>query len=223
MARTGSRGNHDSNLALGRMFFKVGDEGGGGVAEILLEGFCEFARDADGAEGASDIECGECFEDSVRGLEVNAGLASFSSGGEFIGTAATFDRQESAEKKPVAREAGTHEGCEHGRWPWEHADSESAFDASADEPVAGVGNARHSSIRDEGDMGSASYPVCDILAPKGFVVSVQAEEGLFYAKVLQKQSTVPGILGSDEVSGFENFNGAKGNILPIADRCGNDA
>lgn len=223
MARTGSRGYHDGDLALGRMFFKVGDEGGGGVAEILLEGFCEFARDADGSVRASDIECGECFEDSVRGLEVDAGLASLSSSGEFISTAATFDRQESAEKKPVAREAGTHKGCEDGRWPWEHADGESAFDTSADEPVAGVGNARHSSICDEGDMGSASYPICDILAPEGFVVSVQAEEGFFYAKVLQKQSAMPRILGGDEVGGLENFNSAEGDILPIADGCGNDA
>lgn len=205
------------------MFFKVGDEGGGGVAEILLEGFGEFARDADGAVGADRIECGECFEYSVRGLEVDAGLASCGGSLEFGGSAATFHGEETSEKKPVAREARTHKGGKNGGGAWEHAHSESSFDTRADEPVAGVRNARHSSIRDERDMGSASYPICDILAPEGFVVSVQAEEGLLYAEMLKKKPAVPCVLGGDEVGGFENLDGAKGDILPIADGCGNDA
>ena len=223
MALTGPRGNHDSDFTFGRVFFKVGYKGGGCIAEILLEGFGELACDANGALRADRIEGGECFEDTVRGFEVDAGLASCGGGLEFGGAAPAFDRQESAEKKPVAREARTHEGGEDGRWPREHADSESSLDTSADEPVAGVGDAGHSGIRDQSDMASACNAICDILAAEGFIVSVQAEEGFLYAEMLQKKPTVSRVLGGDEVGGPENLDGAKGDILPIADGRGNDA
>jgi hypothetical protein len=72
-------------------------------------------------------------------------------------------------------------------------------------------------------MASACNAVCDILAAEGFVVSMQAEEGFLYAEMLQKKPAVPRVLGGDEVGGFENLDGAKGDILPIADGCGNDA
>ena len=223
LAHTGSRGNHDGHLPLGRIFFKVGDEGGGRVAEVLLESFSEFARDANRAVGASGVQGCECFKNSVRGLEVDAGLGSRGSGSEFVGTAAAFDRQETAEIKTVAWEARPHEGGENGRWTWEHAHGESSFDASADEPVAWVGDTGHAGIRDESDMGSPCDAVCNILGAEGFVVSVQAEEWLFNAKMLEEKSAVPRILGSDEVGGLEDLDGTQGDILPIADGGGNDA
>lgn len=201
----------------------MGDEGGGRVAEVLLKGFREFACDADSPAGASGVQGCECFQNSVRGFEVDAGLGSCGSGGEFVSTAAAFDRQETAEKKTVAREARPHEGGENGRWTWEHAHGESSFDTSADEPVAWVGDTGHAGIRDESDMGSACDTVCDVLGAEGFVVSVQAKEWLFDAEMLEEKSAVPRILGSDEVGGLEDLDGTQGDVLPIADGGGNDA
>ena len=100
-----TRGNHQRDLAFWRMFFKVGDEGGWCLSAVFFEGFCEFAGDAHGAPGADRIEGGECFKYAMRRFEVDACLISRNCGGEFIGAATAFDRQESAEEKTVAWEA----------------------------------------------------------------------------------------------------------------------
>ena len=189
------------------MFFKVGNEGCGSVAEILLEGFCEFARDTDTAAGADGIEGGKCFEYSVRGLKVDACFTSLGCGLEFVGTTTTFHRQETSEKKTVAWKARTNERGENGRGTGKHADGQATFDTSPDESIAGIRYAWHASICDECNVCASGDAVCDILATKGFVVTVEAEEWFFYTKMLQEKSAVPSILRRDEIGGIQDIQG----------------
>lgn len=72
-------------------------------------------------------------------------------------------------------------------------------------------------------MRALSNAIGDIFAAEGFVVSVQAEEGLLDAEVLEEKSAVPRVFGGDQVGGFQDFNGAQCDVLTISDGCGNDA
>lgn len=96
-------------------------------------------------------------------------------------------------------------------------------DASADEAMTGIGDARHSGIGDECDVDSAGEAGDEIIDACGLVVLVEANEGFFDAKVLEEESAVARILCGNEVGGAERLDGAEGDILPVADRSGNDA
>ena len=72
-------------------------------------------------------------------------------------------------------------------------------------------------------MRALSYAVGDIFAAEGFVVSVQAQEGLFDAEVLEEKPAVPRVFGGDQVGGFQDFNGPQCDVLAVSDGCGNNA
>jgi hypothetical protein len=101
-AFSGFRGYEERDLAFGRVFLKMGEKFGRGAAAEFLEGFGEFSRDADRAIGDDFHEGGEGFFQPVRRLEKNGGFVAGRGFGEFAGATSTFDREESAEEKPVA-------------------------------------------------------------------------------------------------------------------------
>lgn len=201
----------------------MGEKFGRGAAAEFLKGFGEFTRDADGSAGDDFHESDEGFFQPMGRLEKNSGFIAGRGLGEFAGAASAFDRKESAEEKPVARKARSDEGREDGGGARQNRDGQAALDAGLDEAVAGIGNARHAGIGDQGDMGTLGDAVGEFPAAGGFIVAVEADEGFFDAEVLEKQSAVAGILGGDEIGGLESFNRAEGYVLTVADGGWNDA
>ena len=196
--------------------------GGGSPAEFL-EGFGEFAGDADLSLGRNLHEGGERFFDAVRGLEKNRRFVALGGGGEFSGAASAFHRQKSPEEKAVAGKSRAHQRGEDGGGAWQHGDGQGAVDAGSDEAVAGIGNSRHPGIRDECDVEPLGDAVGEFAATRGFVVAVQADERFFYAEMLEEESAVAGILGGDEVGCAKRFDRTECDILTVADGGGNDA
>ena len=105
MAFSGLRSNEQRDLALGRVFLKMGEKVGRGSTAEFLECFGEFTRDANGAVWANLHEGREGFFQTVWRFKKNSGFVASRGFSEFASTASTFDREKSPEKKPVAGKA----------------------------------------------------------------------------------------------------------------------
>jgi hypothetical protein len=169
------------------------------------------------------VEDVEGADDAMGGLEIDAGFGALRSAEELSGAASAFDREKAAVVKAVAWKARADEGGEDGGGAGKNGEWEAVGDAGTDEAMAGVGDARHAGIGNEGDVDSAGEAGDEIVNACGFVVLVEANEGFFDAEVLEEKSAVAGVLCGDEVGGAESLYGSEGDILPVADRSGNDA
>ena len=215
--------NEERDLAFGRVFLKMNEKFGGSSPAEFLEGFGEFSRHAHRATGA-DLQKGrEGFFEPMGRLEKNGGFISVGGFGEFAGAATAFHRQKSSEEKPVAGKPRADESSRDGGGARQNNDRKVALDAGFDQAVAGIGNARHSGVGDQSDMGASGNAVGQFSAAGGLIVPVQAYEWLFNTEMLEEQTAVARVLGGDKISGFQRLHGTESDVLAVADGCWNDA
>jgi hypothetical protein len=216
-------GEEEGDFAFRGMGLIVGKDLGGGASAEFFEGFCEFAGDADQAVGADFDEGGQGFFEAVGRFEEDGGFGAGGGFGEFAGAASAFNREKAAEEKAVAGKPGTDQRDGDGGGSGQDGDGQAAVEAGFDEAVAGIRDAGHAGVGDQGDVEAAGDALGEFGAAGGFVVAVQADEGFFDLEMLEEEPAVAGVLGGDKVRGAEGVNGAEGDVAAVADGGGDDA
>lgn len=152
----------------------------------------------------------------MGGFEEDGGAIAVSGFLKFAFALAAFDGEEASEEERIGVEARADEGCEDCAWPRDEGVREAAFDAQAQKSVAWIGDAWHSGIGNEGDMFSGLEIEDEFGGAFGLVVGVVGDEGFRDAEMFEEDGGVPGVLGGDDVGGFECLDGPVGDVAEIA-------
>jgi hypothetical protein len=190
---------------------------GGGAAEELFVHFGEFAGEDDGPVAEDGVDIGKGFDDPVGRFVKDERCRG--AGPRFEGLAALswFGREEAAEDEGVRREAGGAEGGEDGGWAGKGDDGDAFGGGGGDEAKSRVRDERGTSIADERNAFAGAKGVQEFVAAFAFVVFVIADERFGDAVVIEKFSTVAGVLAGDTVNlVFQNTEGPDGDVLQVA-------
>ena len=167
----GGRADHQDDLAL-----DVAAEAPRQLAERaardLLVHLRQLAADGGGAVGGERGQRRQRLADPARGLEGDDGLGRAQHPLHLAGAA----RQEALEAPAVGRQPGGDQRHRHHRGAGQDGDLEVAFDAAADQLVAGVGDRRHAGVGDEGDDVAALDPLRQLGRPRRFVALVVGDQ-----------------------------------------------
>lgn len=157
------------------------------------------------------------------GFEEEVGFAGCEGVGEGGAAFAGFDGEEAAEVEGVAGEAGADECGDDGGGAGEDFQRGVGLDAGLDEAVSWVGDAGHAGIGDDGDGFTGAGCGSEFGCAPGFVVFVKGDEGFAGDAVVGEEGAgVAGVFAGDAVGGFEDLDGAQGEVGEIADGCGDD-
>lgn len=209
--------DEQDDFAFGGMLGEVGEEFGGSAAVVGLEFFRKLTGDADAGEGLELAEDFQGGDQAVRGLEKQVGVAGIERGLEALAAFALFHGEKSAKREGVARKARADEGIEHGGGPREDLIGDGFLDAALDETVAGIRNARHAGIGDDGDVFAVADAIEQLGDAADLIVLVQGDERLLDAVVLEQWRGMAGVLAGDAVGIAEGLQGAQGDVIPMAD------
>ena len=215
-------GDEEDDFAFDGFGGVVSEEIWGEADAIFFELFAEFAGDADFLLGEELGADGEGFEEAVRGFEEDAGDLAVGRGAEVAFSAAAFDGEEATVEELFGGEAAPDQGGEDGAGAWENRVGEAAFDAGAEEAVAGVADSGHAGIGDEGDLFAIGEVFEEFGGASGFVVFVVTDEGFGDFEVAEEIARMTGIFAGDEIGILQRLDGAKGDISEVTDRSGDE-
>lgn len=215
--------DEEDDFAFWGVGLEVGEDFGGGAAVIGFEFFGEFAGDAGFGVGGDFGEDFEGSEEAVWGFEEEVGFAGGEGVGEGGAAFAGFDGEEAAEVEGVAGEAGADECGDDGGGSGEDFEWGIGLDAGLDEAVSWVGDAGHAGIGDDGDGFTCAGGGGEFGGAAGFVVFVKGDEGFAGDAVVGEEGAgVAGVFAGDAVGGFEDLDGAQGEVGEVADGGGDD-
>ena len=136
---------------------------------------------------------------------------------------AGFDGEEAAEAEGVAGETGADQRGDHRGRAGQDFEGRAGFDAGLHEAVAGVRDAGHAGIADDGDGFTGAGGGDEFGRAAGFVVLVQGDERFAGDAVMGEQRRgMAGVLAGDAVGGFQDFHGTQRDVAEVADGRGND-
>jgi hypothetical protein len=205
------------------MRFEVGEHLVRGAAVVGLEFLRQLAGDADTRGGIDIIQDLQGGDDSVRGFEEDAGFAGFEGGGEGAAALAGFHGKEAAEAEGVAGKTGADERGDDGGGAGQDFEGRVGFEAGLDEAVAGVRDAGHAGIADDGDGFPGACGGDKFGRAAGFVVLVERNERLAgNAVVGEQRGGVARVLAGDAIGGFQDLEGAQGDVAEVPDGGGDD-
>ena len=141
------RSDQQGDLSFRRMFLVMSNKLCGRSSPIFFKGLCELPRNTNLPFRTAPPQGLKCAQNAVRRLEVDTRAVTLGSSRDLCRTASALDRKKSAEKEPVARKPRSDKRCCNRRRPREHGDRKAALDTRTDQPMAGIGNSRHSGIR----------------------------------------------------------------------------
>ena len=117
----------------------------------------------------------------------------------------------------MARKARADEGIEHGGGTGEDLIGDGFLDTALDETVAGIRNAGHSCIGDDGDVFAVAHALEELGNAADLVVLVERDERFLDAVVLEQWRGMAGVLAGDAVGLEQGLQGAQGDVIPMAD------
>jgi hypothetical protein len=168
---------------------------------------------------AENLDCiHDTFGNAVRGFVENDGAVldakAFESTVAFPGAS----REKADKEKLFVGKAGGGEGSEkRGRAGYRDYRNLVA-ETKRHEAVTGIGNQGHSRVTDEGNLGALFQGNQEFRRARHFVVLVIADQGLVDIVVSEKFLGVAGVFASDLIGFLQNAQGAKSNVLEVADR-----
>ena len=147
----------------------------------------------------------EGLEQSVRGLEEDAGLAAGGGGEEVALAAAALHGQEAAVVKAFGRKAAADERGEHGAGAGHNGVGEPAFLAGAEQAVAGVADAGQARVGDDRDVFSGGELFDQLRGAARFIVLMITDERLADLEVPQQMAEVSRVFAGDQIDAFQDF------------------
>src|SRR3954467_8528679 len=140
----------------------------------------------------------------MGGLEENARLPPFRGGAQFPFALAAFDRQESAEREGVGEKSGADESANDGGRPRQNSQWDLTFDAFANEPAAGIGQARCACVGDQCNVVTGGEPLQQLCRAHRFIMFVITHEWLLYSVMLEQDAGMSCVLSSDNMDGLKH-------------------
>ena len=151
--RGGAATDHQREFAARWVLPQVGERGGGGATEDLLELLGQLAAERDWAIGAERRDqVTEGGDDPVGRFEYQQRRVGVEMRGEQLLPGGAGSRQEAAEAEAVAGEARCNQGGHDRGRAGDGHDLVAGGEGVADEGKPGIGDAGGASIGDEGDV-----------------------------------------------------------------------
>ena len=135
---------------------------------------------------------------------------------------AGFLRQESEELEIAGGQAGGDEGAESGIGAGDGNDGDAGGDGFGDEPGAGIADAGHACIGDDGDESAVLQRGDQLGGTITLVVLMEADGRCGDGEVVEELLRLARVFAGDAVSVLENFKGAEGDVAEVADGRGDE-
>jgi putative FmdB family regulatory protein len=218
--RFGSVGGADQqrDFAAGGAFFeRRGDLRKFAAAKFFVE-LGDFAGQARGTVAENLAGVGDGFGDAVRRFVENERAVFDAQAFERAASLPAAGRKETDEEKFFVRQARSGKGSQQCGWAGDRYDGNVVAEAESDQAMARVGDEWHSGVADESDFRALFQREHQFGRPGQFVVFVVADERFVNVVVGEELLGVARILARDLVYFLEDAQGAKRDVLEIADR-----
>ncbi len=112
---------------------------------------------------------------------------------------------------------GSGKGGQQRGWAGNRHDRNVMPEAKRNEPVARVGNERHSRVAHQCDLRALLHRQDQLRRASQFIVFVVADQRLMDIVMSEKLLSVPRVFACDFVGFLEDAQGTEGDVLEIAD------
>src|SRR5579862_3006597 len=182
---------------------------------------CHFARHHDVTATAENFtNVLECVDQPMRSFIKDVRARRTLDGFECTAAIAAFSRQKTTEAKGIRGQAAGYEGGKKGRRPGNRHNRQVMADGERNQAEAGVRNSRHAGVRDQRDAGALLHFLHQFGGPRHLIMFVVTDGAGGDAVMIQQFLGLARVFACDHINFFEHANGAKSNVLEIADGCG---
>ena len=164
----------------------------------------------------------EAFQQPVRRFVEHPGALLASQRLQALAAAMGLGRQEAFETEPVRGQTGGAEGGDQGAGAGDRGHQHTGFAGLAYQMKARIGNQRCARIGDQRHILARQQTLHQSGTLVPFVVIMTGGGRGGDTEVLQQASAVPGVFGGDQADRAQHLEGARGDVLQIADRRGDN-
>jgi len=210
--------DQEGDFAADGLFLEGGDKvRESGAAEFFVN-FGDFAGEAGGAV-AEDFEgIGDGFGDAMRSFVKDEGAVFDAEAFERSAAFASAGREEADEEEFFVRQAGGGERGKKCRRAGDGDDGDLVARTKGDESIARIADEGHACVTDEGDFGALLHGDDEFGGAGHFVVLVIGHQRFADFVMGEEFLSVARVFAGDLVGFLENAEGAKSDVLEIADR-----
>jgi putative FmdB family regulatory protein len=210
--------DQQGDFAAGGAFFERGGDLRKFAAEKLFVELGDFAGQARGTVAENFAGIGDGFGDTVGRFIEDEGAVLDAQAFERAASLPAAGRKKTDEEKLFVRQARSGKGSEQRGWAGDRYDGNVVAEAESDQAMAWIGDERHAGVADESDFRALFQREHQFGRAGQFVVFVVADQRLVNVVVGEELLGVARILARDLVHFLEDAQGAKRDVLEIADR-----
>jgi len=202
--------------ARGAFFERSGEFGEFAAAELFVH-LRHFTRDASAAIAKHFARISDALSDAVWRFVKNDSAVFDAQAFEGAAALTAAGRQKADEEKFFAGQSRSGKGSEQSGWArnWHHGNV--VPQAKRNKAVAGIGNERHARVAHESDFRALLQRHDELRRARQLIVFVVADQRLVNVVVREQLLRVARVFAGDLIDFFQDAQGAKRDVLQIAD------